>query len=173
MEVRDRSGDGPNTIYHIYLIWTTCLLRLSERFPGDPCRCGRDKGVSSNLAHILAKWQTHVVRDNVGTGTVAPGFLDSGEAGCGSAHGPNRLRANSFLELVVFCWQAADTTAVMVKPNCPPLVMPANGAKLRLHDWTRFGTSRDHDTLKMKLWWPGLDEPHPQRTDGFEEEVSA
>eukprot|EP00450_Noctiluca_scintillans_P006685 CAMPEP_0194500346 /NCGR_PEP_ID=MMETSP0253-20130528/17876_1 /TAXON_ID=2966 /ORGANISM="Noctiluca scintillans" /LENGTH=53 /DNA_ID=CAMNT_0039342175 /DNA_START=1 /DNA_END=158 /DNA_ORIENTATION=- len=53
------------------------------------------------MGGIPTNWKTQVVRDNVGTGTVVPGLLASGEAGCASVHGANRLGANSLLDLVV------------------------------------------------------------------------
>merc|ERR1711939_733512 len=61
--------------------------------------------------------------------TIIPGLLASGEAGCASVHGANRLGANSLLDLVVFGRQAADTTAELVKPNSPPVTMPANAGE--------------------------------------------
>merc|ERR1739848_231197 len=57
---------------------------------------------------------------------VVPGLLSAGESGCASVHGANRLGANSLLDLVVFGRQAADTTAELVKPNSPPIELPAN-----------------------------------------------
>merc|ERR1712061_523946 len=61
--------------------------------------------------------------------TIVPGLLASGEAGCASVHGANRLGANSLLDLVVFGRQAADTTAELVKPNSPPVQLPANAGE--------------------------------------------
>jgi succinate dehydrogenase (ubiquinone) flavoprotein subunit len=47
-------------------------------------------------------------------------------------HGANRLGANSLLDLVVFGRQAADTTAELVKPNSPPIQLPANAGEASL-----------------------------------------
>merc|ERR1712216_511438 len=58
--------------------------------------------------------------------TIVPGLLAAGEAASASVHGANRLGANSLLDLVVFGRQSADTTAELVKPNSPPVVLPAN-----------------------------------------------
>merc|ERR1712228_57783 len=44
-------------------------------------------------------------------------------------HGANRLGANSLLDLVVFGRQAADTTAEIVKPNSPPMPIPAKAGE--------------------------------------------
>merc|ERR1711957_83979 len=55
--------------------------------------------------------------------------LAAGESGSASVHGANRLGANSLLDLVVFGRQAADTTAELVKPNSPPVVLPANAGE--------------------------------------------
>eukprot|EP00913_Durusdinium_trenchii_P019412 g18250.t1 len=61
--------------------------------------------------------------------TIVPGLFAAGEAGCASVHGANRLGANSLLDLVVFGRQAADTTAELVKPNSPPVVLPKNAGE--------------------------------------------
>jgi len=63
---------------------------------------------------------------------IVPGLLAAGEAGCASVHGANRLGANSLLDLVVFGRQAADTTAELVKPNSPPVKLPANAGESSL-----------------------------------------
>ena len=69
------------------------------------------------------------MRDNVGTGTVVPVFLASGETGCASALGANILRAISRLDLVAFGRQAADTMTELVKHSSPLVVMHANGCE--------------------------------------------
>lgn len=68
-----------------------------------------------------------VVRDE--NNTIVPGLLAAGEASSASVHGANRLGANSLLDLVVFGRQAADTTAELVKPNSPPVQLPANAGE--------------------------------------------
>merc|ERR1711998_401753 len=70
---------------------------------------------------------TQVVKD--ASNEIVPGLLAAGEAGCASVHGANRLGANSLLDLVVFGRQAADTTAELVKPNSPPIKIPANAGE--------------------------------------------
>merc|ERR1712086_466308 len=72
-------------------------------------------------------WKTQVVKD--ATNVIVPGLLAAGEAGSASVHGANRLGANSLLDLVVFGRQAADTTADLVKPNSPPINLPANAGE--------------------------------------------
>merc|ERR1711991_1142491 len=110
--------------------------------------------VHYNMGGIPTNWKTQVVRDNVGTGTVVPGLLASGEAGCASVHGANRLGANSLLDLVVFGRQAADTTAELVKPNSPPVVMPANAGEASIARldkiWNQKG-SLNTATLRREL----------------------
>merc|ERR1711933_275177 len=64
--------------------------------------------------------------------TIVPGLLAAGESGSASVHGANRLGANSLLDLVVFGRQAADTTAELVKPNSPPVQLPANAGEATL-----------------------------------------
>merc|ERR1712136_481323 len=142
MEVREGRGVGPNKD-HIYLYLDHLPPEtLAERLPGISETAKIFAGVDVtkepapalptvhyNMGGIPTNWKTQVVRDNVGTGTVVPGLLASGEAGCASVHGANRLGANSLLDLVVFGRQAADTTAELVKPNRPPVAMPANGGE--------------------------------------------
>merc|ERR1712012_1109385 len=139
MEVREGRGVGPNKD-HIYLHLDHLPPEtLAERLPGISETAKIFAGVDVtkepapvlptvhyNMGGIPTNWKTQVVRDNVGTGTVVPGLLASGEAGCASVHGANRLGANSLLDLVVFGRQAADTTAELVKPNSPPIQLPAN-----------------------------------------------
>merc|ERR1712136_558049 len=124
MEVREGRGVGPNKD-HIYLHLDHLPPEtLAERLPGISETAKIFAGVDVtkepapvlptvhyNMGGIPTNWKTQVVRDNVGTGTVVPGLLASGEAGCASVHGANRLGANSLLDLVVFGRQAADTTA--------------------------------------------------------------
>merc|ERR1712032_1767495 len=76
---------------------------------------------------IPTNWKTQVIRDE--TNVLVPGLLAAGEAGSASVHGANRLGANSLLDLVVFGRQAADTTAELVKPNSPPISLPANAGE--------------------------------------------
>merc|ERR1712190_567665 len=83
--------------------------------------------VHYNMGGIPTDWKTQVVKGPCNT--VVPGILAAGEAGCASVHGANRLGANSLLDLVVFGRQAADTTAELVKPNSPPVKLPANAGE--------------------------------------------
>merc|ERR1711878_190873 len=76
---------------------------------------------------IPTNWKTQVIRDE--SNVIVPGILAAGESGSASVHGANRLGANSLLDLVVFGRQAADTTAELVKPNSPPVVLPANAGE--------------------------------------------
>merc|ERR1712190_293401 len=80
-----------------------------------------------NMGGIPTNWKTQVVRD--AENTIVPGLLAAGESGCASVHGANRLGANSLLDLVVFGRQAADTSAELVKPNSPPVKIPANAGE--------------------------------------------
>ncbi len=58
-----------------------------------------------------------------------PGLYAAGESSSAAVHGANRVGANSLLDLVVFGRQAADTTAELVKPNSPPVKLPANAGE--------------------------------------------
>merc|ERR1712048_911847 len=83
--------------------------------------------VHYNMGGIPTNWKTQVVKD--ASNVIVPGLLASGEAGCASVHGANRLGANRLLDLVVFGRQAADTTAELVKPNSPPVQLPSNAGE--------------------------------------------
>merc|ERR1712190_636045 len=90
-----------------------------------------------NMGGIPTNWKTQVIRDE--NNEIVPGLCSAGESGCASVHGANRLGANSLLDLVVFGRQAADTTAELVKPNSPPVQLPANAgeASLARHEHIR------------------------------------
>merc|ERR1712113_1046816 len=83
--------------------------------------------VHYNMGGMPTNWKTQCLRDE--SGVIVPGLCSAGEAGCASVHGANRLGANSLLDLVVFGRQAADTTAELVKPNSPPVQLPANAGQ--------------------------------------------
>merc|ERR1712012_1167298 len=138
-------GVGPNKD-HIYLHLDHLPPEtLAERLPGISETAKIFAGVDVtkepapvlptvhyNMGGIPTNWKTQVVRDNVGTGTIVPGLLAASESGCASVHGANRLGANSLLDLVVFGRQAADTTAELVKPNSPPVQLPANAGEMTI-----------------------------------------
>merc|ERR1719436_2365302 len=79
------------------------------------------------MGGIPTDWKTQVVSGV--ENNIVPGLLAAGEAGSASVHGVNRLGANSLLDLVVFGRQAADTSAELVKPNSPPVKLPANAGE--------------------------------------------
>merc|ERR1712064_230496 len=152
MEIREGRGVGPNQD-HLYLHLDHLPPEtLAERLPGISETAKIFAGVDVtkepapvlptvhyNMGGIPTNWKTQVVRDNVGTGTVVPGLLASGEAGCASVHGANRLGANSLLDLVVFGRQPADTTAELVQPNSPPIELPKNAGEESIErlEWVR------------------------------------
>merc|ERR1712187_597629 len=80
-----------------------------------------------NMGGIPTNWKKQDIRNE--QNEMVPGLLAAGEAGSASVHGANRLGANSLLDLVVFGRQAADTTAELVKPNSPPVQLPANAGE--------------------------------------------
>merc|ERR1712061_573509 len=135
LEIREGRGVGPNKD-HIYLHLDHLPPEtLAERLPGISETAKIFAGVDVtkepapvlptvhyNMGGIPTNWKTRVVKD--AENTIVPGLLAAGEAGCASVHGANRLGANSLLDLVVFGRQAADTTAELVKPNSPPVVLP-------------------------------------------------
>jgi succinate dehydrogenase (ubiquinone) flavoprotein subunit len=153
MEIREGRGVGPNKD-HIYLHLDHLPPEtLAERLPGISETAKIFAGVDVtkepspvlptvhyNMGGAPTNWKTQCLRALPNTGgphthlrkdqmEVVPGLLAAGEAGCASVHGANRLGANSLLDLVVFGRQAADTTAELVKPNSPPIKIPANAGE--------------------------------------------
>jgi len=140
LEIREGRGVGPNKD-HIYLHLDHLPAEtLAERLPGISETAKIFAGVDVtkepapvlptvhyNMGGIPTNWKTQVVRDE--QSTVVPGLYAAGEASSASVHGANRLGANSLLDLVVFGRQAADTTAELVKPNSPPVKMPADAGQ--------------------------------------------
>merc|ERR1711920_962085 len=153
MEIREGRGVGPNKD-HIYLHLDHLPPEtLAERLPGISETAKIFAGVDVtkeaipvlptvhyNMGGIPTNWKTEVIRDE--TNVLVPGLLAAGEAGSASVHGANRLGANSLLDLVVFGRQAADTTAELVKPNSPPMPIPANAgeASIARMDKMRYAT---------------------------------
>jgi len=140
LEIREGRGVGPNKD-HIYLHLDHLPPEtLAERLPGISETAKIFAGVDVtkepapvlptvhyNMGGIPTNWKTQVVKD--ASNVIVPGLLAAGEAGSASVHGANRLGANSLLDLVVFGRQAADTTAELVKPNSPPVKLPANAGE--------------------------------------------
>merc|ERR1719460_2783605 len=137
MEIREGRGVGPNKD-HIYLHLDHLPPEtLAERLPGISETAKIFAGVDVtkepapvlptvhyNMGGVPTNWKCQVLRGKCET--IVPGLLAAGEVGSASVHGANRLGANSLLDLVVFGRQAADTTAELVKPNSPPVHLPAN-----------------------------------------------
>merc|ERR1712232_833554 len=140
LEIREGRGVGPNKD-HIYLHLDHLPPEtLAERLPGISETAKIFAGVDVtkepapvlptvhyNMGGIPTNWKTQVVLD--ASNVIVPGLLAAGEAASASVHGANRLGANSLLDLVVFGRQAADTTAELVKPNSPPIKLPANAGE--------------------------------------------
>merc|ERR1712141_593506 len=140
LEIREGRGCGPEAD-HVYLHSDHLPPeQLAERLPGISETAKIFAGVDVtkepapvlptvhyNMGGIPTNWKTQVIRDE--TNVIVPGLLAAGEAGSASVHGANRLGANSLLDLVVFGRQAADTTAELVKPNSPPVQLPANAGE--------------------------------------------
>merc|ERR1712118_491823 len=150
MEIREGRGVGPNSD-HIYLHLDHLPPEtLAERLPGISETAKIFAGVDVtkepapvlptvhyNMGGIPTNWKCQVLKGKCET--IVPGLLAAGEAGSASVHGANRLGANSLLDLVVFGRQAADTTAELVKPNSPPVVLPANAGEESIArlEWAR------------------------------------
>jgi len=140
MEIREGRGVGPNKD-HIYLHLDHLPPEtLAERLPGISETAKIFAGVDVttepapvlptvhyNMGGVPTNWKTQCLEGK--SNKIVPGLLAAGEASSASVHGANRLGANSLLDLVVFGRQAADTTAELVKPNSPPVKLPANAGE--------------------------------------------
>jgi len=140
LEIREGRGVGPNKD-HIYLHLDHLPPEtLAERLPGisETAKIFAGVDVTKEPAPVLptvhynmggmpTNWKTQCLKDE--SGVIVPGLLSCGESASASVHGANRLGANSLLDLVVFGRQAADTTAELVKPNSPPVSLPANAGE--------------------------------------------
>ena len=74
--------------------------------------------VHYNMGGIPTNWKTQVLTiDEKGKDKIVPGLLSAGECACASAHGANRLGANSLLDIVVFGRKAAQLTTEIYKPG--------------------------------------------------------
>merc|ERR1719379_2807809 len=150
LEIREGRGVGPNKD-HIYLHLDHLPPEtLAERLPGISETAKIFAGVDVtkepapvlptvhyNMGGVPTNWKCQVLRGKCNT--IVPGLLAAGEAGCASVHGANRLGANSLLDLVVFGRQSADTTAELVKPNSPPVAIPAKAGEETIArlEWAR------------------------------------
>lgn len=72
------------------------------------------------MGGIPTNWKAEVLTLGPdGKDRIIQGLMACGEAACASAHGANRLGANSLLDLVVFGRASALTTASKFKPGQP------------------------------------------------------
>lgn len=140
LEIREGRGVGPNKD-HIYLHLDHLPPEtLAERLPGISETAKIFAGVDVtkepapvlptvhyNMGGVPTNWKTECLDGP--ENNVIKGLLAAGEVSSASVHGANRLGANSLLDLVVFGRQAADTTAKAVKPNSPPMPIPAKAGE--------------------------------------------
>ena len=80
-----------------------------------------------NMGCTPTNGKTQVVR--IAVNTIVPGLLAAGEADGASVHGVNPLGANSLLDFVVVCRQAADTAAELVNLDSPAGQLPKNAGE--------------------------------------------
>eukprot|EP00395_MALV-II_sp_L67-2_P000149 gene149-168_t len=146
MEIREGRGVGPNKD-HCYLhLDHLPAATLNQRLPGISETAKIFAGVDVtkepipvlptvhyNMGGIPTNWKGEVLTvGKDGKEKIVPGLLAAGEAACASVHGANRLGANSLLDLVVFGRTCAETVAKTVKPNSPPVKLPANAGEKSL-----------------------------------------
>merc|ERR1719305_808905 len=143
MEIREGRGVGKEKDHcYLHLDHLPAEL-LAERLPGISETAAIFAGVDVTREPIPVLPTVHYNMGGIPTNhlgevlrptgsdpdAIVPGLLAAGEAACASVHGANRLGANSLLDLVVFGRTSAETVIEMVKPNSPPVKMPANGGE--------------------------------------------
>merc|ERR1712228_688440 len=142
IEIREGRGCGPEKD-HVYLqLHHLPPEQLNQRLPGISETAMIFAGVDVtrkpipvlptvhyNMGGVPTNYKGQVITYKDGQDQIVPGLFAAGETASASVHGANRLGANSLLDLVVFGRQAADTTAELVKPNSPPIALPANAGE--------------------------------------------
>merc|ERR1719446_442549 len=144
IEIREGRGCGPEKD-HVYLQLSHLPPEiLQERLPGISETAQIFAGVDVtkepipvlptvhyNMGGVPTDYMGQVLTNHEdGNGDrIVPGLFAAGEASCASVHGANRLGANSLLDLVVFGRTAAETVSAKVKPNSPPIKLPANAGE--------------------------------------------
>ena len=122
------------------------IAETAEIFSGVDCTKEYMKIIPTvhyNMGGIPTNYKTEVLTiDSNGNDVPVSGILSAGEAACASAHGANRLGANSLLDLVIFGRQAAQLTSEQYTPGqkvaeMPPDIGEQSIAKL---DKLRFST---------------------------------
>lgn len=143
MEILANRGVGPKGD-HVYLHLNHLDPKiLHEKLPGILETAHIFAGVDAtkepipvlptvhyNMGGIPTNWKTEVLTlDAYGNDKIVPGLMAAGEAGCASAHGANRLGANSLLDLVIFGRAAAKTTAEIYSPGQAQPELPKNAGE--------------------------------------------
>eukprot|EP00997_Jenningsia_sp_PLL12_P006243 NODE_278_length_1976_cov_134.825636_g232_i0.p1 GENE.NODE_278_length_1976_cov_134.825636_g232_i0~~NODE_278_length_1976_cov_134.825636_g232_i0.p1 ORF type:complete len:268 (-),score=-10.41 NODE_278_length_1976_cov_134.825636_g232_i0:328-1131(-) len=143
MEILEGRGVGPEAD-HIYLHLNHLPAEtLMERLPGILETAHIFAGVDGtkepipviptvhyNMGGIPTNYRTESLTLNPdGSDKLIKGLLASGEAGCASVHGANRLGANSLLDLVIFGRASAKATAEDYKPGQTQKELPAGAGE--------------------------------------------
>ena len=131
VEMLEGRGCGPNKDYINLQIHHLSPEIIKERLPGILETAHIFAGVDAtkvpipvaptvhyNMGGIPTNWKTQVLTvDANGKDQVVKGLLAAGEGACASAHGANRLGANSLLDIVIFGRKAALLTNELYKPG--------------------------------------------------------
>ena len=148
MEIREGRGVGPDKD-HIYLhLDHLPPALLHERLPGISETASIFAGVDVtkepipviptvhyNMGGIPTLYTGQVVNPTKeNPDRVVNGLFAAGEAACASAHGANRLGANSLLDLVVFGRACANTINSISKPGAALPSLPTNATEASIHN---------------------------------------
>lgn len=132
LEIMAGKGCGPKKDYiHLCLNHLPANL-IHEKLPGicetsmifsgvDPTKDPIPvlPTVHYNMGGVPTNWRTEVLTHDLKTkkDKIIKGLVSAGECACASAHGANRLGANSLLDIVIFGKKAADITKELYKPG--------------------------------------------------------
>uniref|UniRef100_Q5DM54 Succinate dehydrogenase [ubiquinone] flavoprotein subunit, mitochondrial n=2 Tax=Nyctotherus ovalis TaxID=70075 RepID=Q5DM54_NYCOV len=98
--------------------------------------------VHYSMGGVPTNWRTEVLTiDEQGKDKVVPGLLALGEACCASAHGANRLGANSLLDLVTFGKKAAEITVETYKPGTGVKQLEKNTGRQTIEKLEKYRTA--------------------------------
>jgi len=109
--------------------------------------------VHYGMGGIPTNWRTEVLTiDDQGKDRIIPGLLALGESCCSSAHGANRLGANSLLDLATFGKKAAEITIEQYKPGAGIKQLNKNIGTATIGKLEKFRTSDGPlPTAKIRL----------------------
>jgi succinate dehydrogenase (ubiquinone) flavoprotein subunit len=156
VEMLEGRGCGPHKDYIHLQIHHLPANIIKERLPGILETAHIFAGVDGtkecipvaptvhyNMGGIPTNWKTQVLTlDEKGNDKPVPGLLSAGEVACASAHGANRLGANSLLDIVIFGRKAALFTKEIFKPGQTQKELPKDAGEKSLANFDKIRYSK-------------------------------